>query len=68
MTPWQRIAVAAIGIAALLFAWLFRYEITVVPAAENNGGWAYLLDRWTGAVHIVYTSGRREIRPVPPPQ
>lgn len=48
---------AAAAVAAIVVAWFFRFEPlpTGAPAA--------LLDRWTGAVHIVGVDGVRRIVP-----
>lgn len=64
MSAAQRLAVvlALLGLAAA--AWMFRYEI--VPVARGADGQlaaAYVLDRWTGRVELVYAVSRREVVP-----
>lgn len=49
MTGWQRIAIGAVAVAALLSAWLCRYELTV-----GGPGAVYRIDRFTGSIRFVH--------------
>lgn len=50
---------AAVVSALILVAWLGRYEI--VPASNQLGTSAYVLDRWTGEVEWVTGQARRPV-------
>jgi hypothetical protein len=51
-----RVLIAS-GVALLLLAWFFRFEI--VPASDKNIA-AFKLDRWTGTVTLL--AGTEELR------
>lgn len=61
MTAWQRIALGAVAIAALLSIWLGRYELTV-----GGPGAVYRLDRLTGAIRLVHGRCSYEVREAKP--
>lgn len=60
MTTWQRIAITAIVIAAVLAAWLGRYEVVTVHTVFGG----YKLDRWTGKVWALTGANSFEVGPV----
>ena len=63
MTTLQKIACTAIVAIFLWLTWFFRYDIQV--GGGGSGGdvpvpaFAYVLDRWTGVVHVISPTWRR---------
>ena len=55
MSPRTQAFFATVAVA-LLFAWLFRYEMVPLTVGGDAGhGRAYRLDRWTGEVRFYVT-------------
>lgn len=54
---------AALAIAALAAGWMLRFDLEIAAGGQGTAPAGYVLDRWTGAVHYVAPSMRRELRP-----
>lgn len=62
MSPWQRAIAVGCAILLLWCTWMFRYDMQAVsPGGEGRAPMAYVLDRWTGTEHVLYTGGRKPL-------
>ena len=65
MNPRLIVLVIAV-IAATLAACLFRYELVAVAVGgQGEAGFAYLLDRWTGEVKVVFQDKIKSVKAQP---
>ncbi len=61
---WQSTTLIIVGVFALLFAWLGRYEIVSISmGGEGGSGYAYRLDRWTGEVLMLHAETAYPVKP-----
>lgn len=51
-------------VAAVWLAWMLRFDMHIHAGGQGNVPAGYVLDRWTGAVHFIAPSGRRELSPI----
>lgn len=60
----NKVIVSGCVVLLLWSTWLLRWDMQVgTPGGEGIMPPAYVLDRWTGAVHFIGTSVRREAMP-----
>lgn len=63
MNTWQKIVVGSIVGLTLWATWMFRFEVVIgTPGGQGIHPIAYVLDRWTGAAHILAPTFRRELQ------
>lgn len=64
MSAFQKLFVALLAAALVTAAWLWRFEVNAVGRADGAPV-AYVLDRWTGEVHMIYGASQRRLTPMP---
>ena len=57
----MRSAAVIATLIALSFGWFFRWE-TIPISNGNAGGALYMLNRWTGALYVVYQDERLVVK------
>lgn len=63
LTAWQKLAVAVFVGALSWLTWILRFDLYVAGGGQGSAASGYVLDRWTGAVHFVAPTIRRELQP-----
>lgn len=57
----MRSAAVIATLIALSLGWFFRWETTPISNG-NSGGAIYMLNRWTGALYVVYQDERLVVK------
>jgi len=60
--PMKLTAILLIFIVLIALAWAFRWEITPVSGGPNNQASAYMQNRWTGELYLLYSAQTIKVR------
>jgi len=60
--PMKLTALLLVAIVLIALAWAFRWEITPVSGGPNNQASAYMKNRWTGELYLLYSAQTIKVR------